>query len=404
MPLIFLIAAVISAIVTGAARAQPAEINLLAFSNGALIERASSNYGNAWDALWLLDEDPTVGWASEKDAKLPVEIVISLPEKSELRRLEFDTASAESEDRAARDVDVLMSDTSATAGFSKLTSVTLRPKQDGQAFALPSPGVGRWVKLVVRTSQGSAEYAEIMEVRGFGVPLTTTPPPDVSGTYESTEFGLFHVKADGATLTGCYEHKGGLIQGGLDAHLMRLHWKEVDNGEGPAVMVLFRDGKGFRGLWRRDGETGWAGNWNLRKVSSDVGSCPHWNPKGTNANPVATGLAGEGRVRLYGINFDTGSDRIRPDAKPALDQILSALKANPAWAITIEGHTDSTGTADGNRDLGNRRAAAVKTALTAGGIGAARLATAGFGQDKPVATNDSALGRAQNRRVELVKQ
>jgi OmpA-OmpF porin, OOP family len=388
----------------GAAHAEPEETNLLAFSNGGLIESASSNYGGSWDALWLLDENPAIGWATEKDAKLPVEIVISLPERSELRRFEFDVAQTENPERTARDVDILVSDTSAASGFTKLATVRLKPGEDGQKFALASPGTGRWVKLIVRGSQGSTEFAEIMEVRGFGVALTTTPPPDVSGTYDSVQFGRFHLRAEAADLTGCYEHKGGLINGGLDGHLMRLRWREEDGGAGPAVMVMFRDGKGFRGLWRREDETGWSGDWDLRKISNDIGACPHWNPRGTNANPVTAGLAAEGRVRLYGINFDTGSDRIRADAKPALDQILAALKANPGWAITIEGHTDSTGTADGNRDLSNRRAVAVRTALAAGGIAATRVTTVGFGQDKPVADNGNALGRAQNRRVELVKQ
>src|SRR5262249_30537463 len=138
-----------------------------------------------------------------------------------------------------------------------------------------SPGTGRWVKLVVKSSQGSQQYTEIMEARGFGVALTNTPVPNLSGTWSSSQFGNFHLQADGATLTGCYEYKGGLIDGGLDGHLMRLHWRETDNGEGPAVMVLTRDGKGFRGLWRRDADTEWAGRWDLRKVSDQIGSCPN---------------------------------------------------------------------------------------------------------------------------------
>ena len=93
-----------------------------------------------------------------------------------------------------------------------------------------------------------------------------------------------------------------------------------------------------------------------------------------------------------------------PDAKPALDQLLGALKANPTWKISIEGHTDSTGNAAHNLDLSQRRAASVKTALVAAGIAADRMTTAGFGQTKPVAPNDSAIGRAQNRRVEVVRK
>jgi outer membrane protein OmpA-like peptidoglycan-associated protein len=65
---------------------------------------------------------------------------------------------------------------------------------------------------------------------------------------------------------------------------------------------------------------------------------------------------------------------------------------------------DTTGTQDGNLDLSNRRSASVKAFLVTAGIAPDRIDTAGFGQDKPVASNDTALGRAQNRRVELVRQ
>ena len=378
------------------------EINLLAFANGALVEHVGSNYGSGWEASWLTDENPATGWATVKEAKLPVDIVISLPEKSELRRLRFDTAQTEAPDRTAREVDVLVSDQSATAGFSRVASLTLREQEDGQEFPLDKPAVGRWVKLVVKSTHGSSEFAEIMDVRGYGIQLTRTALPDVSGTYEATTFGRFHLKQDGAQLSGCYEHKEGLVQGGLEGQLMRLRWTESGTETGPAVMVLSRDGREFRGFWAYDKANEWSLGWDLRKVSATVGSCPHWNPQ--SANPVTSGLKDGGRVRLYGINFDTDQATLRPDAKPALEQIRAALNANAAWRITIEGHTDATGTAAHNAELSARRAEAVKLYLAAGGIAVDRLTTQGFGQDQPVASNDTALGRAQNRRVELVRQ
>ena len=169
-------------------------------------------------------------------------------------------------------------------------------------------------------------------------------------------------------------------------------------------MVLKRDGKSFEGWWSEEGSNEWSATWGLKKTSDKVGSCPHWNPKAASGNIVATQLAAEGHVRIYGINFDVDSDHLRADAKPAIDELLAALKANPTWHVSIEGHTDASGNAAHNLDLSQRRAASVKAALVAAGIAADRMKTAGFGQTKPVAPNDTAIGRAQNRRVEVVKQ
>jgi outer membrane protein OmpA-like peptidoglycan-associated protein len=119
---------------------------------------------------------------------------------------------------------------------------------------------------------------------------------------------------------------------------------------------------------------------------------------------IAAELTGQGRSRLYGINFDTDSAQLRPDAQPEVQELLSVLKANPAWKIAIGGHTDSTGTAPHNLDLSKRRAESVMAALVKGGIGAGRMSAQGFGQTQPVAGNDTELGRAQNRRVEVVRQ
>jgi outer membrane protein OmpA-like peptidoglycan-associated protein len=80
------------------------------------------------------------------------------------------------------------------------------------------------------------------------------------------------------------------------------------------------------------------------------------------------------------------------------------LKARPQWKITIEGHTDSTASSQHNQELSERRANAVRRHLENAAIAATRLNAVGYGATRPVAANETALGRAQNRRVELVKQ
>jgi outer membrane protein OmpA-like peptidoglycan-associated protein len=384
------------------ADAQQQDIDLAAFANGGLAESASSEYGSSWGAIFMLDENPNSGWATAKGAKGPFEIVISLAERSEVHAVAFDTAGAENSARSAKDVDVMISDTSSVAGFKPLAGVTLKAATDGQRFAVAAPGAGRWLKLVVKSNNGDPDYTEIMNFHAFGKALTNTPIANVSGTYHSAQFGDFHLLQTGAQLSGCYEHDSGLVQGGLDSHLMRLTWSQGGGKtSGPAIMVQTRDGKSFKGFWQNKGDRDWVPGWDLKKISDKIGSCPHW--KGPATNVVADGLAQEGRVRLYGINFDSDSDRLRADASPAVDQLRDALKANPSWKVTIEGHTDSTSTAAHNLDLSKRRAASVKAALVAGGIDAARLTTQGYGQTKPAASNDTELGRAQNRRMEVVK-
>lgn len=113
-------------------------------------------------------------------------------------------------------------------------------------------------------------------------------------------------------------------------------------------------------------------------------------------------LDADGRVALY-INFDTDKATLRPDAAPVVDEIAKLLRADPALKLSIDGHTDSTGTAERNRALSKERAEAVRGALLAEGIAPERLSAQGFGPDKPLQDNGTESGRAKNRRVELVK-
>lgn len=128
-------------------------------------------------------------------------------------------------------------------------------------------------------------------------------------------------------------------------------------------------------------------------------------PAGTPAAQViAQELRTEGRAEVHGIYFDFGSATLRPESDAALRQIADALGAERAWSVRLEGHTDSIGTAQANQALSEARAAAVKQALVERfAIAADRLTTSGHGATKPRAPNDTLVGRARNRRVELVR-
>jgi outer membrane protein OmpA-like peptidoglycan-associated protein len=119
-------------------------------------------------------------------------------------------------------------------------------------------------------------------------------------------------------------------------------------------------------------------------------------------NELKAALDKDGHVALY-INFDFNKATLKPDAQPVIAQVLALLKANPTLKLSIQGNTDSIGAHDYNVTLSQARAAAVVAALKAQGVAPARLTSAGFGPDKPIAPNDTDIGRAKNRRVELVK-
>ena len=120
--------------------------------------------------------------------------------------------------------------------------------------------------------------------------------------------------------------------------------------------------------------------------------------------PLYDAIMADGRVATHGILFDTGSDRLRAESKPTLDQIGQMLTQHADLKLTVEGHTDNAGSAASNQTLSAKRAAAVMQYLIESShVAAGRLASRGYGASKPAASNDTPEGRQQNRRVELVK-
>jgi OOP family OmpA-OmpF porin len=116
-------------------------------------------------------------------------------------------------------------------------------------------------------------------------------------------------------------------------------------------------------------------------------------------------LTAKGRWATQGILFETGKADLKPESRPVLKEIASTMQKYPDLKILIEGHTDNVGSAASNLTLSDNRAAAVKAALVADfGIAEDRMTTKGLGDTKPSVPNTTPAGRAQNRRVEIVKQ
>jgi OmpA-OmpF porin, OOP family len=102
------------------------------------------------------------------------------------------------------------------------------------------------------------------------------------------------------------------------------------------------------------------------------------------------------------LNFETGSTQLTPESMPTVDSLVMILKAYPAVAVRLEGHTDSTGDAAANKKLSLDRAIVIKEIMIKSGIPEGRIGTDGYGQENPIAPNETEEGRAKNRRTELV--
>ena len=124
------------------------------------------------------------------------------------------------------------------------------------------------------------------------------------------------------------------------------------------------------------------------------------------AASIADSIRTNGRVGFNDndVHFATGSATLAGDSQAVLNQTAQALKSNPDWRMQIVGHTDAVGTDSANQQLAQQRASSVMSYLTAQGVDASRLSVEAKGDSQPVSTNSSDAGRAENRRVELIKQ
>jgi outer membrane protein OmpA-like peptidoglycan-associated protein len=395
------VAAVALILVAGTAAAQ--ETNLLALAEGTLPVASAPSYGG-WPAVNLLDDAASTGWACPDGKIANNAFVFAMVAPATLTAFEFDTAGIDTDNSGAKDVIVEVSPTSQDAGFVPVLRATLEDRKNAQRFAAAKKVEGRWVRLTLVNNHGAEKWTELMGFRGYGVKAPPAPPVSINGTYH-TSYNDFHLRHQGTAITGCYEYNEGLFDGTVEGRVAKLTWSEGGgSSHGPAVFVFAPDGASFTGYWWHDTDKdrGVDGEWSGSRTSDAVGGCPHWS--GSVGGELKKDLAATGRARLYGILFDTDSAHLRAESLPTLDEVVRLLNGEPTWALTVEGHTDSTGTAAHNQPLSEQRAKAVKEYLVGKGVAAERLATVGFGQSHPVADNATELGRAANRRVELVKK
>ncbi len=142
-------------------------------------------------------------------------------------------------------------------------------------------------------------------------------------------------------------------------------------------------------------------------LENPIDSCPN-DPETRNGFEDGDGCPDEVPPELdelagimEGINFDTDKATIKSSSQPRLDNAVDVMKRYPDLRVRITGHTDAQGAYPHNVDLSRRRAEAVRTSMVEGGIEPGRIETRGVGPDEPIDTNETAEGRARNRRIEF---
>jgi outer membrane protein OmpA-like peptidoglycan-associated protein len=134
-------------------------------------------------------------------------------------------------------------------------------------------------------------------------------------------------------------------------------------------------------------------------VLNEHDKCPNTRP---GAVVDLDGCEVEAVIELEGVHFDFDKATLKPEGMSVLNQAAALLQKHERVVVEVAGHTDSVGSEKYNQGLSDRRANAVKDYLISKGVKASRLSARGYGESRPVASNDTDEGRAENRRVELI--
>jgi outer membrane protein OmpA-like peptidoglycan-associated protein len=244
-------------------------------------------------------------------------------------------------------------------------------------------------------------------------PLITRMPDYYISEYNVSEFAAFDptvvggndVHWEGKVYSYGYEHKEGgrpismlQIVRNYETAIKRAGGKILGTGDERRMAAEIRKEGTLTGVYieaHNDGR-----NYNLTIVESQTMQ----QEVVADATAMRNDLAETGKTIIQGIYFDTGSSTIKPESEPALVEMVKLFNGSPTLKVYVVGHTDNVGSLESNVKLSSDRAASVVKAITARGVAASRLKSAGVGPYSPVASNDTDGGKAKNRRVEFVKQ
>lgn len=398
--------------------------NWLAFGSGAIVVEKTSEAADSTSSARHVNDEAGFPWMTADGQVTNQSVTLELPARTTLKTVVFNTGQPTYYDgRVAKDVMIEVSDESATSGFQTILEATLQNSPDktgvdNQVFPVTKEIPARFVRYTAKNNDGSTCCILTKEIYGYGDQEPRAALSNLSGTYKFPGIGgEVHLKQDGNSIIGCYDENDGLLEGTIDGRVLTLIADEKEarsKGEKTSFVAanVINSGKTIMSTW-----WGWSATPKEKsydrlyigeKTSDKIGNCKHLpdldGTKDVVKDNLERELAEKGKAILYGINFDFNSDVIRSESKPTLEKVAAILKEKADWKFAVEGHTDNIGGDSYNQTLSEKRAAAVVKYLTDAGIAADRLTAKGYGLSKPLAPNNSEAERAQNRRVELIKQ
>ena len=290
-----------------------------------------------------------------------------------------------------KNVEILGSSASAEGPYIPLASGQLEtntePDIETELILASEQTEVRWIK--VRLWDGinverEKTFFEFSELVGNGTQREPALSKHFNGVWKGRGVKI-ELAQKAATVTGCYDASGKLA-GTVSGNVLRALGSDTAEIPSQFILIATEDGA-LRGLRSTNGAP----------FKPYDGETSTKSPVCLSPEPPALGC---GSV-VHGIGFDFDSDNIRPSSEPIIQSLFEGLSNNGGTKIEIIGHSSSEGQAEYNRDLSQRRAQSVVSALVALGLEASQLSATGSGEEDPIASNDDEAGRSLNRRVEI---
>lgn len=405
-----LISVILALVLATPASAQEApRPDLIDYGSGAfplgVSDRVGSEVARAvLDGLGGFVSLPGVGSEGPED---PVRLLVELPAPTVFHTFAVPPMSNFGccRDTHVRTVTVEGSAMSPDDGFTQLASFSVAADvyDAHQEFEATARTAVRWLRISLdgRQVEDPDDYrgTTFTDLRGYGEQgPREAGPGEFTGIFLTGGGGggsnanRIQLRQNGALVVGCRQSGGAVreLSGGIENGILKF----LANDGVPSLFVI-SDGGELLGV-----EVGRSFGRTVGTPGGDPIDCAPLT--GESENGVGQAIDACRTAVLYGVNFDVDSDRLRDDAEPALQEILTALEGRPDASITIEGHTDSDASDEYNLDLSYRRTASVRAWLVERGIDPSRLTAVGKGESEPVADNETTAGKAANRRVEIV--